>query len=151
MKSIALPVVCAAALFALSANAQVVVKDAWVRATVPQQHASGAFLQITSAQPAQLVQASSKVADVVEIHEMKMNGNVMEMKAVPALELPAGKTVTLEPGGYHIMMMGLKHQLKAGDTVPLTLTVENADHSRDTVEVEAAVRPLGAKAGMKMH
>lgn len=140
------------ALLALAAgaHAQTTVKDPWVRGTVPTQKASGAFMHITSAAGGKLVSASSPVAGVVEIHEMAMEGNVMKMRAVGALELPAGKTVELKPGGYHVMLMELKGPLKAGDTVPITLVFEGADKSRQTVEVKAPVRPLaGGQAPMK--
>lgn len=146
----------AAALFALAAGsafAQTTVKDAWVRGTVPQQQASGLFAEITSAKGGRLVAVSSPVAAVVEIHEMAMEGNVMKMRALPdGLPLPAGKTVTLAPGGYHVMLMGLKQQLKAGDKVPFTLTVEDADKTRETIKIEAPVRALGMAPGgpMKM-
>ena len=129
---------------AAAALAQTSVTDLWVRGTVPQQKASGAFMQITSAQGGKLVSVSSPVAGVAEVHEMAMEGTTMRMRAVPALELPAGRAVTLEPGGYHVMLMDLKATLKAGDTVPLTLVVEGKDGKRETVEVRAPVRPLGA-------
>ena len=142
-------VLCAMTLFAWSAQAQVTVKDAWVRATVPQQHSSGVFLQIASAGDARLVQVSSPLAEVAELHQMKMDGDVMKMSAVTGIELPAGKTVALSSGGYHIMMLGLKQQLKAGDSVPLTLVVETADHKREIVQVNAAVRAAGTMPAMK--
>ena len=129
---------------AAGALAQTSVTDLWVRGTVPQQKASGAFMQITSAQGGKLVSVSSPVAGVAEVHEMAMEGTTMRMRAVPALELPAGRAVKLEPGGYHVMLMDLKATLKAGDTVPLTLVVEGKDGKRETVEVRAPVRPLGA-------
>jgi copper(I)-binding protein len=75
---------------------------------------------------------------------MAMEGNVMKMRAVPALDLPAGKAVELKPGGYHLMLMGLKNELKAGDTVPVTLVVEGADGKRETIELKAPVKPLAA-------
>lgn len=140
---------CAASLTALlatAAQAQVTVKDAWVRATVPQQKATGAFLQIQSAKDAKLVAASSPLTPMVEVHEMAMHDNVMKMRQVPAVELPAGKTVELKPGGFHVMLMDLKQQVKAGDTVTLTLVVEGKDGKRESVEVKAAVRPLNASA-----
>ena len=118
------------------------VKDPWVRGTVAQQKASAFFAQITSAGGGKLVAASSPVAGVVEIHEMAMDGNVMKMRAVPAVELPAGKVVELKPGGYHVMLMDLKQQLKAGDMVPVTLVIEGAGGRRETLEVKAPVRPL---------
>jgi copper(I)-binding protein len=122
--------------------AQVTVKDPWVRATVSAQKATGAFMQITSAQDARLVEASSPVAGVVEVHEMVMEKDVMKMRAVKGLDLPAGKTVELKPGGYHVMLMDLKQQMKEGDTVPVTLVVEGKDKKRSTIEVKAPVKPL---------
>ena len=122
--------------------AQVTVKDPWVRATVSAQKATGAFMQITSAQDARLVEASSPVAGVVEVHEMVMEKDVMKMRAIKGLDLPAGKTVELKPGGYHVMLMDLKQQMKEGAVVPLTLQVKAADGKLSSVEVKAAVRPL---------
>jgi len=133
-----------------TAFAQVTVADPWVRATVAAQKASGAFMTLTAARDARLVEASSPVAGVVEIHEMAMQQNVMRMRAVPGLDLPAGKAVELKPGGYHVMLMELKGPLKAGDMVPITLVFEGPDKSRQTVEVKAMVRPLaGSQAPMK--
>jgi copper(I)-binding protein len=134
-----------AALAAAAAQAQTTVKDPWVRGTVASQKATGMFAQITSTSGGKLVSASSPAAGAVEIHEMVMDGNVMKMRAVPGLELPAGKTVDLKPGGYHVMLLDLKKELKAGDTVPVTLVVEGADKKRETVEVKAPVRALGDK------
>ncbi|MCK6408943.1 copper chaperone PCu(A)C [Thauera sp.] len=137
------------ALGSAPAMADVAVSEAWVRATVPAQKATGAFMQLKSDADARLLSATSPVAGVVEIHEMVMDGAVMKMNAVPGLDLPAGRTVELAPGGYHVMLMDLKQQVKEGDEVPLTLTVENKDGSRATLEVKAAARPLNAP--MKMH
>jgi periplasmic copper chaperone A len=137
----------ATAVFSTTALAQTTVKDAWVRGTVAQQQATGAFFQISSAQGGKLVSATSPVAATVEIHEMKMVGNVMKMGAVPGLELPAGQTVELKPGGYHVMMMGLKQPLKGGDSVPLTLTVQGADGKSEVLELSVPVRALGMPAG----
>jgi copper(I)-binding protein len=127
--------------------AQVKVSDAWVRASVPQQKATGAFMRITAAQNMRLVEASSPVAGVVEIHEMRMDNQVMKMRAVTAVELPAGKTIELQPGGYHVMLMELKQTLKAGESVPIALVVETADKKRERIAVQATVRPLTAAAG----
>jgi len=126
--------------------AQVNVSNPWVRATVPQQKATGAFMNITAAKGARLVEARSPVAGVVEIHEMKMENNVMRMRAVPALELPAGKAVELKPGGYHVMLMELRQQVKEGESVPITLVIEGQDKKRESVEVKAVVRALTAEA-----
>jgi len=99
---------CALLVASLQASAQVDVSQAWVRATVAQQKATGAFLQLKAKSDSRLVEARSPVAGVVEIHEMAMDGSVMKMRAVPGLDLPAGKSVELKPGGYHIMLMDLK-------------------------------------------
>ncbi len=137
-------------LAAVSASAQVTVKDPWVRATVPHQKATGAFMQLVAAQDARLIEARSPVAGIVEIHEMAMVQDVMKMRAVESLELPAGKTVELKPGGYHVMLMDLKGQVKEGDQVPLTLVVQTRDGQRQTLELKAPARALGAgpAAGM---
>jgi len=141
-----LAVAAAAMGLAVSVHAQTTVKDPWARATVAQQKASGAFMQLQSAKGGKLLSASSPVAGVVEIHEMAMEGNVMKMRAVPSLDLPAGKAVDLKPGGYHVMLMDLKKPLTAGDTIPITLVVESAGQ-RETLEVKAAVRPLNSSGG----
>ncbi|MFT7722572.1 MAG: copper chaperone PCu(A)C [Roseateles sp.] len=124
----------------LAAQAQLRVDEPWVRATVAPQQATGAFMRLTSATPARVVAASSPLAAVVEIHEMTMDGGVMRMRAVAALPLPAGQAVALRPGSYHVMLMGLKAPIRAGDTVPLTLTVEGDDQRRTAVEVRAQAR-----------
>lgn len=151
--SLSLPLAALAAGFiASAAQAQTTVKDPWARATVAQQKASGAFMQLQSAKGGKLLSASSPVAGVVEIHEMTMDGNVMKMRAVPSLDLPAGKPVELKPGGFHVMLMDLKKPLNAGDTVPITLVVESAGQ-RETVEVKAAVRAMSGHgaSGDKGH
>jgi len=137
----------AALLFSLPAAAQVTVTDPWVRGTVPQQMATGAFMQLKSAKDAKLVEANSPIAGVVEIHEMKLENNVMRMRAVPALDLPAGRTVDLKPGGYHVMLMDLKQQMKEGEVVPVTLVIESGG-KRETVEVKAKVRAPTARNEM---
>lgn len=136
--------VLVASLLAASAQAQVTVKDAWVRATVPQQKATGAFMQLQAGKDSKLVSASSPVTPVVEVHEMVMQDNVMKMRQVLGIDLPAGKTVELKPGGYHVMLMDLKQPVKEGDVVPITLVVESKDGKRESVEVKASVRALAA-------
>lgn len=126
--------------------ANVEAKDAWVRATVAQQKTTGAFMQLTAQADTRVVQVSSPIAGVVEIHEMAMDKDVMKMRAVPALPLPAGKAVELKPGGYHVMLMDLKGPVKAGDVVPVTLVLESKDGLRSTLEVKATARPLGNAA-----
>ncbi|MBK9245403.1 MAG: copper chaperone PCu(A)C [Burkholderiales bacterium] len=141
-----------AALFiALPAAAQVSVTDPWVRGTVAGQMATGAFMKLQSAKDARLLEAASPVAGVVEIHEMALENNIMRMRAVPALPLPAGRTVELKPGGYHVMLMDLKQQMKEGEVVPVTLVVETAG-KRETIEVKAPVRaPTARNEMMKKH
>lgn len=134
-----------------TALAQVSVKDPWVRATVPAQSATGAFMQLSAPNGARLVAASSPVAGVVELHEMTMADNVMKMRAIPGLDLPAGKAVELNPGGFHVMLLQLKAQIKEGDTVPLTLFVENKNGSRETLEVKAVARALSDANSMMQH
>lgn len=128
------------------AQAQVTVKDAWVRATVTQQKATGAFMQLQSAQDAKLVSAQSPVAAVVEVHEMSMNGGIMRMRAVPSVALPAGQAVDLKPGGFHVMLMDLKGQIKDGDTVPVTLVIEDKDGQRQSLALSVPARTAAAPA-----
>ena len=124
--------------------AQVAVSDAWVRGTVAGQKVTGAFMQLTSPADAMLVNVASPAAKIVEIHEMKREGDVMKMKAIDRLPLPAGKPVELKPGGYHVMLFELQQPLKEGDVVPLTLTFEDKAGKKSTVEVKAAVKALAA-------
>jgi len=139
-----------ASLLALSvaAHAQTTVSEPWVRGTVAQQKATGAFFQITSVGGGTLLSASSPAAAVVEIHEMAMEGSTMKMRALPkGLALPAGKTVALQPGGYHVMLLDLKAPLKAGDKVDLTLVVAGKDGKQETIAVSAPVKALGMAMG----
>jgi copper(I)-binding protein len=126
------------------AAAQVTVTDAWARAVVPGQMATGAFMRVTAATDATLVGVASPAARIAEIHEMKMEGGVMRMNAVEKLALPAGKPVDFKPGGYHVMLMDLARPLKAGDTVPITLTVVDKSGKAQKIDVRASVRALTA-------
>jgi len=130
------------AVLSIPAIAQVTVKDPWARATVPAAKSSGAFMQVQSKTDARLVGVSSPVAGVAELHQMSMKDNRMTMAPVEGIDLPAGKTVELASGGYHIMLMGLKRQLKEGESIPVTLTVEGKDRKRESVDVQVPVRPL---------
>ena len=138
----------AAALPALAATAQVAVSDAWVRGTVAGQKITGAFMQLKSPADAALVAATSPVAKIVEIHEMKVDGGVMKMRAMDKLALPAGVTVELKPGGYHMMLVDLTQPLKVGDMVPLTLTIADKAGKKQTIEVKALVKALTASGTM---
>jgi copper(I)-binding protein len=131
-----------AALLAGAAHAQVTVQDAWVRGMVETQTSTGAFMRITSKSAARLIGAQSPAAGMAEIHQTTMDGGVMRMRPVEAIELPAGKTVELKPGGYHVMLMHVRQPLKEGATVPVTLVVEGKDGKRQTIEVQAPVKAL---------
>lgn len=141
-----------AATLSTSLLAQTVdVKDAWVRATVQGQQATGAFMTLTAKDTARLVRVSSPVAGVAEVHEMKMDGDVMKMRAVVGgLELPAGKAVELKPGGYHVMLMDLKMALQKDTTVPLTLVFKDAKGSESKTEIKVPVS-TAAPAGAEPH
>jgi len=133
--------------------AEVRVDEPWVRATVAGQQASGAFMTLTSSKDARLVAVETPVAGVSEIHEMALEDNVMRMRPIDGLALPAGTPVELRPGGYHLMLLELKGPLNTGENVGLTLTVEDAGGRRERIEVQAPVRPLtaGHGHGAKMH
>jgi len=126
------------------ASSQVTITEPWVRGTVEGQRATGAFMKVTPSTDLKLIAAASPVAKIVEIHEMAMDGGVMKMRAIPKLDLPAGKATELKPGGYHVMLMALTKPLAEGETVPITLTFEDAAGKRQTLEVKAPVRPLTA-------
>lgn len=134
-----------------TAAAQITVKDPWVRATVPLQTVTGAFMHLTAHQNARLVEVHSPVAATAEVHETTIKNNVMRMRAVTGLDLPAAKAVELRPGGYHVMLFDLKQQLKDGDIVPLTLVVEGKDKKRETIELRAPVRPLNSTQSTMQH
>jgi copper(I)-binding protein len=144
-------VLAAAGLYATAALAQVSVQDPWIRATVPTQKTTGAFMQLRAAKAARLVEARTPVAGRVEIHQMEMQGQTMRMHAVDSLALPAGQPVDLASGGYHIMLFDLQHPLKEGEQVPLTLTTVGADGKRDSVTVQVPVRPLTYKTAAASH
>jgi hypothetical protein len=120
------------------AAAQVKVEEAWVRATVPGQQAAGAFMKITSTEPAKLVSVASSISKFSEIHVMKMDGGVMKMRAhTSGLEIPANTTVELGSGGYHVMLMDLSRVVSAGDTVALTIRFSDASGKETAVSVDA--------------
>jgi len=122
------------------AHEAVEVQNAWARATVKGQMATGAFMTLTADAGVKLVGASSPVAGVAQVHEMKMEGGVMKMAEVKGgLELPAGKAVELKPGGYHVMLMDLKAPLEKGSTVPVTLIFKDAKGAEIKKELKLPV------------
>ncbi|HBH36825.1 MAG TPA: hypothetical protein DDX06_00390 [Curvibacter sp.] len=146
--------VALAAVTVFAAQAQTVeVKDAWARTTVPGQKASGAFMKLTAREGLRLVGASSPVAGVTEVHEMKMEGDIMRMRAVAGLDLPVGQTVELKPGGYHVMLLDLKTALRKDSSIPLTLVFKDAKGAESRLEVSVPVlsmAPGGAQGGHGM-
>ena len=126
---------------AASLASQPSVDGAWIRASVPGQQATGAFMRITAKEPMQLVGASTPVAGTAEVHEMKMEGDVMRMRPAGAVDLPVGKPFELKPGGYHLMLQDLRAPLQAGNTVPVTLVFRNAKgvETRMSLEVPVAL------------
>ena len=135
-------------------SAAVQVEGAWARASVQGQKGTGAFMRLTAKDGARLVRAESPAAGVAEVHEMKMDGDVMKMRAVPALDLPAGKTVELKPGSYHIMLLDLKAPLAKGSAVPLTLVFQDAQGTESRLDLSlpvAAAAPGGAPAQGHSH
>lgn len=145
MKMLKSFLVASLALAAMSSFAQVKIEGAWARPTVQGQQAGGGYLSITSAAADRLLGGSTQVAQQFELHTMAMRGDVMEMRQVDAIELPAGKKVELKPGGLHVMFIGLKAPLKVGDKVPVTLKFEKAGE----LKVDFAVTNKPAEAGHK--
>jgi len=141
----------AATFCANLAMAQVTVADAWVRGTVEGQTSTAAYLKLHSDTDARLVSVTSPAAARCTVHEMTMSGNVMRMRALDSLPIPAGRTVELEQHD-HLMLEGLVHPLKPGEVVTLTLTfTESSTGKRQAVEVRAPVRPLGASGADDPH
>ena len=137
--------VTAVAASAAWAQPVVQVQDAWARATVPGQGATGAFMTLMAPQGATLVGVSSPTA-TAELHEMAMDGNVMRMRPLASLALPPGQAVTLKPGGLHVMLLDLTAPLAAGATLPLTLQLRDAKGATTALDVQVTVRALNGGA-----
>ena len=125
--------------FGSFAWAGVQVSGAWARATLPGQTVGGVYMQLRSDAPARLVAVKSPAARAAEVHQMSNDGGVMRMRRVDSLDLPAGKTVVFEPGGYHVMLLDIVRPLKAGQRVALTLVIEEGGKRFD-LAVEAQIR-----------
>lgn len=140
-----------ACLPAWATPAAVKVEAAWARPTVPGQGAGGGFLKITGGSAAdRLLGGRAAVSQAVELHSMQMDGDVMRMREVPGIAVPAGAAVELKPGGLHLMFSGLKQPLRAGESFPLTLVFEKAGEVRVDVKISAQP-PAGASAGTRGH
>ncbi len=111
------------------------VENAWARPTVPGQQVAGAFMDITAERDLELVAGATPVAAAVELHFMRMDGERMEMRELQSIRLPAGKTVSLEPGGLHAMLIGLTSQIEAGDRIPMTLTFKNSQGEQGSIDI----------------
>ena len=119
----------------------------YARATVAGQTTGVGFLKLDNAGADDtLLAATAAVASRVELHSMRMDGDVMQMRQVDAIALPAGKTVELKPGGWHLMFIGLKAPLKAGDKFPMKLKFERAGEVEVTVNIDA-LAPAAAASG----
>lgn len=121
------------------AEAPLKVEGAWVRSSVPGQQGTAAFMKLTSQKPLQLVGVSTPVAGTADLHEMKREGDLMMMRPVSKLDLPAGRTVELKPSGYHLMLQDLKQPLPPGTTVPLTLVLRDAKGVESKLELKLPV------------
>ncbi|HNA29791.1 MAG TPA: copper chaperone PCu(A)C [Thiobacillaceae bacterium] len=120
------------------------VDGPWVRATAPGQKVAGGFMTLTADADMVLVGGASPVSKHVELHYMKMDNGVMEMREMKEIPLPKDKAVSLEPGGLHVMFIDLRAPIKPGQKVPLTLRVKGADGKEQKLEVEAEARRPGS-------
>ncbi|OYY93291.1 MAG: hypothetical protein B7Y41_10895 [Hydrogenophilales bacterium 28-61-23] len=116
------------------------IENAWVRATAPGQKVAGGFMNLTADADMVLVGGSSPISNAFELHFMRMENGVMEMRQMKEILLPRGKTVSLEPGDLHVMFIGLKNQVKPGQKVPMTLIVKGADGKEQKLDIQAEVR-----------
>ena len=123
------------------------VREPWAKATVPGQKVGGVYMTIIAREDMRLTGVKSAVAETAEVHQMKMENGMMRMRAVPFLELAAGKAVKLEPGGYHIMLFDLRQSLVVGQKLKLELTVEDESRHKHRILVEAIVRDRDRDAG----
>ncbi|MEI7843534.1 MAG: copper chaperone PCu(A)C [Gallionellaceae bacterium] len=130
---------------------EVKVGDAWARATAPGQDAGMAAVKVSSAKDARIVAVTCTASNTAELHTMVHENGVMKMRQVDYFELKANQELLLGPGGNHLMLIGLKKPLKAGDSVGLTLTVEFADKHKEQVEFKAEVRPMTEMPNKHMH
>lgn len=124
---------------AAQAAGSVTVSHAWARATVPGQEVGAAYMDLKSADAAQVVKVESPAAGAVEIHSMKMQNGVMEMRMLETLPLQAGQVVKLEPGGLHLMLFDLKAPLRAGEEITVQLHVRRGAKT-ELVKVAVPVR-----------
>lgn len=130
---------------AASAHADTVkIENPWVRATAPGQKVAGGFMKLTADADMTLIGGSSPISSKFELHFMRMENGVMEMRQMQEIKLPKGQTVSLQPGDLHVMFIGLKNQIKPGQKVPMTLIIKGADGKEQKLAVEAEAFKPGA-------
>jgi copper(I)-binding protein len=137
---------------ALAQSGDIEIKNAWARATPGGAQTAAAYVTIEAPSGDRLTGVSTPAAQKADIHSMTMDNGVMKMRQLDGLDLPAGKEVTLKPGGYHIMLTGLAKPLEAGQSFPLTLNFAKAGAQQVTVSVQkvGAMGPGGGEAGNSM-
>ena len=119
----------------LAQTSQLEVSNAWARATPGKAENGAAYLTVSSPTADRLVSVFSPVAKKAELHTMTMAGTVMQMRPAAGVDIPAGQPVSLKPGGEHVMLRGLNHPLREGESFPLTLNFEKAGPRAVTVTV----------------
>lgn len=137
-----------------SAQAELKVTDAWIKSTAPGQPVAAAYMTLTATEDVKVIGSSSSVASSVEIHEMRMTGNIMRMRQLKELQLKAGKSEILAPGGYHLMLQDIKHQIKAGEVVPIVLIIQDKIGNQHKISLNVDAKdsvPTGADKGMHHH
>jgi len=150
MRKLLAPVLLAVAAVASAQTAAppVTVQGAWARPIVPGQQSSGAYMTLNAREPLTLLGAQTPAAGIVEIHEMKMEGDIMKMRAADKVPLAPGKPLQLSPGGFHFMLMDLKDPFKAGTQIPFTLQFRDSHGKLRTVDVRV---PVQATAPRQSH
>ncbi|HEX4917663.1 MAG TPA: copper chaperone PCu(A)C [Limnobacter sp.] len=129
----------------------IAVTGAWVRPTVGEQDATGAYFTVNSEQPLTLVGVASPAAEVVEVHEMRMDGDVMRMRKADRLAVIPGEALELKPGGYHVMLMALTAPVETGQEIELSLQFEKPDGSTLEMPVKAVAAATASASGGKPH
>ncbi|MEZ0289140.1 MAG: copper chaperone PCu(A)C [Methylophilus sp.] len=138
--------------FTALAHAEVKITNAWVKPTVPGQPVAGAYMALISDKDVDIVATQSPVAGKAEIHSMSMEGNIMRMKKLDRLQLKAGKAVELKPGGFHLMLIELNHQIKEGEIVPISLVTQDVSGKKATITIKAiTTAPKMSESPSDMH
>lgn len=134
------------------AHAELKISDAWVKPTVPGQPVAAAYMNLSADQTVDLVGVLTPVAEKAEIHYMSMDGNIMRMKRLERLPLKAGQVVALKPGGFHLMLIGLHHQIKQGEVVPISLVTQDAQGKKATIHIKVvAAAPATPEPAADTH